>query len=87
MTKSKKLFELTAFYSIESTQAEKPFPILFGSQLLYESLISSNNNQLVRVRETGNLTIISVASIISKCVVLNTYPLFLSILPNLLDRD
>lgn len=88
MTQGRNLFELTAFYSIKSTRTVKPFPTLFGLPLTYVSLISSNaNNQLVSVTQKGNISVIPFESIIAKCIILNSYPLYLSILPNFLDRD
>ena len=85
MTSDKKLYELTNFYSVEHIQTPLPSQLVFGVELYYTTLIGKN--QLVRVEEKSNKSLIPIIKIELKCVGLNMETLILSVLSNMLDRD
>ena len=82
------LYQISACLLLKSTVNGDSMPLILGYPLEVTVIVpNALKKQLVTVSNIGPLSIIAPNSIVSKCVVLHKSPLYLSVLPNLIDRD
>ena len=82
------LYQISACLLLKSTVNGDSMPLILGYPLEVTVIVpNALKKQLVTVSNIGPLSIIAPNSIVSKCVVFHKSPLYLSVLPNLIDRD
>ena len=88
MTEDETLFQILACLLLKRTVTRSYVPLILGCPL--DCIVQVPNvckKQVVRVSNFEALSVINHESIVFKCVVLDSNPLYLAVLPNLTDRD